>query len=73
MTNLNMNATSNSQYKTVNTDGTDTWNSKDIVISNWTVTCGDVREAKISSHGFPFSGLLANMASLPGLHFNQRK
>ncbi|KAE8445539.1 hypothetical protein EG329_013303 [Mollisiaceae sp. DMI_Dod_QoI] len=41
MTNMDMNATSNSQYKTVNTDGTDTWNSKDIVISNWTVTCGD--------------------------------
>ncbi len=42
MTNMDMNATSNSQYKTVNTDGTDTWNSKDIVISNWTVTYGDV-------------------------------
>ncbi|KAH8646985.1 exo-rhamnogalacturonase B [Tricladium varicosporioides] len=41
MTNLDMNATSNSQWKTVNTDGTDTWNSKDIFISNWTVTCGD--------------------------------
>ncbi len=39
---MDMNATSNSQYKTVNTDGTDTWNSRDIVISNWTVTCGDV-------------------------------
>lgn len=38
MTNLDMNATPNLQYKTVNTDGTDTWNSKDIVISNWTVT-----------------------------------
>jgi hypothetical protein len=47
MTNLDMNATSNSQYKTVNTDGTDTWNSKDIVISNWTVTCGDVRECQV--------------------------
>ncbi|KAH8908662.1 glycoside hydrolase family 28 protein [Coniochaeta sp. PMI_546] len=41
MTNLDMNTTSNSQWKAVNTDGTDTWNSKDIVISNWTVTCGD--------------------------------
>jgi hypothetical protein len=42
MTNLDMNTTSKSQWKAVNTDGTDTWNSKDIVISNWTVTCGDV-------------------------------
>lgn len=42
MTNLDMNTTSNSQWKAVNTDGTDTWNSKDITISNWTVTCGDV-------------------------------
>ncbi|KAK2605417.1 hypothetical protein N8I77_008254 [Diaporthe amygdali] len=41
MTNLDMNSTSNSQWSTVNTDGVDTWNSKDIVISNWTVTCGD--------------------------------
>lgn len=42
MTNLDMNSTSNSQWSTVNTDGVDTWNSKDVVISNWTVTCGDV-------------------------------
>ncbi|KAI6086946.1 glycoside hydrolase family 28 protein [Hypoxylon rubiginosum] len=41
MTNLDMNSTSNSQWSTVNTDGTDTWNSKDVFISNWTVTCGD--------------------------------
>ncbi|KAF4630339.1 hypothetical protein G7Y89_g7801 [Cudoniella acicularis] len=41
MTNLDMSAISNSQWKTVNTDGTDTWNSRDVVISNWTVTCGD--------------------------------
>ncbi|KAK3377766.1 polygalacturonase-like protein [Podospora didyma] len=41
MTNLEMNTTSNSQWKAVNTDGTDTWNSKDIVIKNWTVTCHD--------------------------------
>jgi len=32
MANLDMNTASSSQYKTVNTDGTDTWNSKDIVI-----------------------------------------
>ncbi|ORY71248.1 glycoside hydrolase family 28 protein [Pseudomassariella vexata] len=42
MTNLDMNSTSNSQWSTVNTDGVDTWNSKDVVIANWTVTCGDV-------------------------------
>ncbi|KAK0720063.1 pectin lyase fold/virulence factor [Lasiosphaeris hirsuta] len=30
MTNLDMNTASNSQWKAVNTDGTDTWNSKDI-------------------------------------------
>ncbi|TAQ88662.1 hypothetical protein B7494_g3030 [Chlorociboria aeruginascens] len=41
MSNLDMNATSNSQWTTVNTDGIDTWNSQDIVISNWTVTSGD--------------------------------
>ncbi|KAI1138830.1 glycoside hydrolase family 28 protein [Hypoxylon sp. FL0543] len=41
MTNLDMNSTSNSQWSTVNTDGTDTWNSKDVFIKNWTVTCGD--------------------------------
>ncbi|ETS80879.1 hypothetical protein PFICI_08408 [Pestalotiopsis fici W106-1] len=41
MTNLDMNATSSSQWSTVNTDGVDTWNSKDVVIANWTVTCGD--------------------------------
>jgi galacturan 1,4-alpha-galacturonidase len=43
MTNLDMNATSSTQWSTVNTDGTDTWNSKDVTIANWTVTCGDVR------------------------------
>ncbi|KAK0636348.1 glycoside hydrolase family 28 protein [Bombardia bombarda] len=41
MTNLDMNTTSNSQWKAVNTDGVDTWNSRDIVISNWTVQCFD--------------------------------
>ncbi|MCJ1442242.1 MAG: hypothetical protein MMC23_002735 [Stictis urceolatum] len=40
MTNLDMNAISNSQWSSVNTDGTDTWNSRDIVISNWTNTSG---------------------------------
>ncbi|KAJ4363130.1 hypothetical protein N0V83_010250 [Neocucurbitaria cava] len=41
MTNLDMNATSATQWSTVNTDGFDSWNSKDIVLKNWTVTCGD--------------------------------
>lgn len=42
MTNLDMSAVSSSQWNTVNTDGFDSWNSKDITIKNWTVTCGDV-------------------------------
>jgi len=37
-----MNATSSSQWNTVNTDGFDSWNSQDIVLKNWVVTCGDV-------------------------------
>ncbi|KAL2107522.1 hypothetical protein VUR80DRAFT_5116 [Thermomyces stellatus] len=41
MTNLDMNTTSNSQWSAVNTDGVDTWNSENVVIRNWTVTCGD--------------------------------
>ena len=42
MTNLDMNTTSNSRWSSVNTDGVDTWNSKNVYIRNWTVTCGDV-------------------------------
>jgi polygalacturonase len=42
MTNLDMNTTSNSQWSSVNTDGVDTWNSKDVFIRNWVVTSGDV-------------------------------
>jgi galacturan 1,4-alpha-galacturonidase len=49
MTNLDMNATSNSQWSTVNTDGFDSWNSKDIVIKNWVVTCGDVGSPSLSA------------------------
>ncbi|KAJ3514052.1 hypothetical protein NLJ89_g2597 [Agrocybe chaxingu] len=41
MTNLDMNATSATQWTTVNTDGTNIWNSRDIRIANWTVTSGD--------------------------------
>ncbi len=37
MTNLDMNTLSANSNSAVNTDGTDTWNSRDIVISNWTV------------------------------------
>lgn len=47
MTNLDMNTTSNSRWSAVNTDGTDTWNSRDIFISNWTVTCGDVSSSPL--------------------------
>lgn len=42
MTNLHMNTYSSNSQSSQNTDGTNTWNSKDITISNWTVTCGDV-------------------------------
>jgi galacturan 1,4-alpha-galacturonidase len=41
MTNLDMNTTSNSRWSAVNTDGVDTWNSRDVYIRNWKVTCGD--------------------------------
>lgn len=42
MTNMDMDTFSKSQHSSVNTDGTNTWNSRDITISNWTVKCGDV-------------------------------
>ncbi|KAK4164904.1 glycoside hydrolase [Cladorrhinum sp. PSN259] len=41
MTNMDMSTWTNSQYKSVNTDGTNTWNSRDVRIANWTVKCGD--------------------------------
>ncbi|KAL2152481.1 hypothetical protein VTH82DRAFT_5665 [Thermothelomyces myriococcoides] len=41
MTNLDMYTYSNNGRSSQNTDGTNTWNSKDIFIANWTVTCGD--------------------------------
>jgi len=78
MTNLDMNATSNSQWSTVNTDGTDTWNSKDIVIKNWVVTCGDdcisikgnssnvyVKNVTCYESGAMCIGSLGNPASTP--------
>lgn len=60
MTNLDMNSTSNSQWSTVNTDGVDTWNSKDVVISNWTVTCGDVSFQKLFIHFLTRNCLVVN-------------
>jgi hypothetical protein len=42
MTNLDMYTQSNSRWSAVNTDGVDTWNSENVFIRNWTVTCGDV-------------------------------
>jgi galacturan 1,4-alpha-galacturonidase len=53
MTNLDMNATSSSRWGTVNTDGFDSWNSQDIVLRNWVVTCGDVNPPL----PFPYSQL----------------
>ncbi|RXW21694.1 hypothetical protein EST38_g4163 [Candolleomyces aberdarensis] len=41
MSNLDMNATSATRWSTVNTDGTNIWNSRDVKISNWIVTSGD--------------------------------
>ncbi|KAK3621011.1 hypothetical protein LTR56_023054 [Elasticomyces elasticus] len=41
MTNIYVNATSNDEWGTVNTDGSDTWNSHDIYMANWTVQNGD--------------------------------
>lgn len=66
MTNLDMNSTSNSQWSTVNTDGVDTWNSKDIVISNWTVTCGDV------SYQMPSVIFLRQNVKLCASHYTNR-
>ena len=42
MTNLDMNTTSNSKWKAVNTDGVNTWNSKGVRIDGWVVSSGDV-------------------------------
>lgn len=42
MTNIDMNSTSATQWSTVNTDGTNTWNSRDVYLENWVVTAGDV-------------------------------
>ncbi|ETN42478.1 uncharacterized protein HMPREF1541_01634 [Cyphellophora europaea CBS 101466] len=39
--NIYITATSNDQWGTVNTDGADTWNSRDVLFENWDVTNGD--------------------------------
>ncbi|KAI4148248.1 MAG: hypothetical protein LQ340_005159 [Diploschistes diacapsis] len=41
LTNVYVNATSDDQYGTVNTDGSDIWNSHDILYENWVVQNGD--------------------------------
>lgn len=41
MTNIYVNATSDDEWGTVNTDGSDTWNSDQILMQNWTVQNGD--------------------------------
>lgn len=41
LNNMFVNATSNSQWGTTNTDGSDTWNSHGIYMTNWTVQNGD--------------------------------
>lgn len=41
LNNIYVNATSNSQYTTTNTDGANTWNSHYISLTNWTVQNGD--------------------------------
>jgi hypothetical protein len=42
MTNMDMVSWNGNGTSSVNTDGTNTWNSKDVTIANWTVKCGDV-------------------------------
>lgn len=55
MTNLDMETYSKNGQSSQNTDGTNTWNSKDIRIANWTVKCGDVscplRERELLADG----------------------
>ena len=74
MTNLDMNATSSSQWSTVNTDGFDSWNSKDIVIKNWVVTCGDVSCPLPPSHTFhPARQIAIMILTSLGLYIRQRQ
>lgn len=69
MTNLDMKAVSDSQWSTVNTDGFDSWNSQDIVLKNWVVTCGDVSllPSILPQHMHKSNHLF------PGLYLRQRK
>ncbi|KAF2103938.1 pectin lyase-like protein [Rhizodiscina lignyota] len=41
LNNIYVNATSNDQWSTTNTDGADTWNSHGVFMTNWTVQNGD--------------------------------
>ncbi|KAH6840894.1 glycoside hydrolase family 28 protein [Chaetomium sp. MPI-CAGE-AT-0009] len=41
LTNLDMETFSTNGQSSQNTDGTNTWNSKDVTIANWRVKCGD--------------------------------
>ncbi|KAF2035072.1 pectin lyase-like protein [Setomelanomma holmii] len=82
MTNLDVNATSNSQWSTVNTDGFDSWNSKDIAVKNWVLTCGDdcisikgnssnihVHNVTCHESGAMCIGSLGNLASTPDYQY----
>jgi polygalacturonase len=44
MSNIYMNSTSDNEWFTVNTDGADTWNSRDVFFYNWTVQGGKFRK-----------------------------
>ncbi|PWN87866.1 putative exopolygalacturonase precursor [Acaromyces ingoldii] len=41
LSNMAVSAVSKSQWRTVNSDGLDTWNSDQVLVTNWTVTNGD--------------------------------
>jgi polygalacturonase len=57
MTNLDMSTYSQNSQSSQNTDGTNTWNSRDIFIANWTVKCGDVSRTNRSPGWFkPLTG-----------------
>ena len=53
VTNIFMNSTSDDGNMTVNTDGTDTWNSRDITLQNWTVQNGSFQKSLIASLSDP--------------------
>lgn len=43
MTNIRVNATSSSEWNTLNTDGTNTWNSHNVRLDDWVVQNGQFR------------------------------